>query len=65
VCGFEFAPIHKHLAIGIDKCLRDVQGVMVVFGKPERDDYAVFGGRGLDETHLGGVDGEGVFDILG
>lgn len=43
--------------------MRYVEGVVVVFGEGEGDDYVVFGGAGAETGHLGGGEGEGVFGV--
>lgn len=59
----ELAAAHGDLAGVGDDALRDVEGVVVVFGEAERDGDFVLARAGLDELHLGGGYGEGVFDV--
>lgn len=65
VGGLELAAGHKQLAVGVDDGLRNVDRVVVVFGKAQGDNDAVLGRARLDPPHLVRVHGERVLDVFG
>lgn len=58
------ATVHLDLAVGANGDLRNVEGVVVVFGEAEGDGDVGAAGAFLNHAHLRAVDGDCVFDVF-